>query len=363
MRGLVPALILALCSLHSAFAFEVKEVQGNTSTQALRWNTAAGPIKISLNSKGSDDMPISTIETALRNALNTWQNVPGQSARFEYVGKTSAIANTDDGINTIVWLEKGWPYSSSVAAITRYSYFLSDPPTYADSDILMNGQSYHWGSQPGANNTVSLQQVLTHELGHLLGLSHTGVYGASLYPSLPPSVILTLSPDDKAGLLFLYGAPVGNLQQLNPVMGATYVIGQESSGVPLPVFRWGRGGFSSFAIEFSDTSTFQKKLSFQTGPSATFSMTSTQEKQILGLSPTLTVYWRVLAGSVKTVPRTLHFRRLSGPAGGAGAVLKANAEISTFSPLEVALLPLALICLAVAALLLWRQWKRQPDRG
>lgn len=363
MRGFALALVLVGMSLNVALAFEVKEVQGTTATQVLRWSTAAGPIKISLNVKGSDDLPFVTIETALRKALDTWQQVPGQSARFEYVGKTSAVANTDDGVNTIVWLEKGWPYSSSVAAITRYSYFLSDPPLYADSDVLMNGQSYHWGSQNGANSTVSLQQVLTHELGHLLGLAHTGVYNASLYPSLPSNVILTLSPDDKAGLMFLYGSPVNNLQLVNPVMGATYIVGQESSGVPLPVFRWGRGGFSSFAIEFSDTSSFQKKLSFQKGSSSTFALNSAQEKQVLNLSPTKTVYWRVLAGSVKTAPRILHLKKVTELGDGAFAVLRTDSETSTFSPLEVALLPLALICLTVAAFLLWHQWKRQPGKG
>lgn len=355
-------LVIALLALvPAAQAFEVKEVPGATTQGLLRWSTTSGPIKITLNSKGSADLPITAVEAALQKAMAAWQQVPGQSARFEYAGRSSlAVPNTDDGINSIVWLEKGWPYSSSVAAITRYSYFMGDPPVLADCDILLNGQSFHW-TVDSAGQGVNLQEVLTHELGHVLGLSHTGVYRASMFPSLPPNLNLVLGPDDRAGIQFLYGPDVSDLRLLNPVMGATYVVGAESTGVPLPTFRWGRGNFANFNVEFSDGLSFSKRVIYAAGSNDFLTLTAAQEKQLIALSPGKTLYWRVSTASSKTSPRILHLKTLSEIGSGAMAEMKGDPDQTTFSALEIALLPFALFFLMLAAFLVLRKLNSRPQ--
>src|SRR6185312_4178873 len=49
-----------------------------------------------------------------------------------------------------------------------------------DSDILLN--PYFEFSTDRTANTKDLQGVITHEFGHMLGLNHTNVLGATMYP-------------------------------------------------------------------------------------------------------------------------------------------------------------------------------------
>ena len=74
-----------------------------------------------------------------------WQGVTRQNVRFQYIGTANVQSSSStDGVNSVQWVESGWEYSSHTLAVTKYSYWLHDPPTLADADILMNGQQYRW---------------------------------------------------------------------------------------------------------------------------------------------------------------------------------------------------------------------------
>jgi hypothetical protein len=294
-------------------AFEIKEIDTSGGKRRLKWDTSRGPIRITLNQQGSADLPIETVETALRNAMSQWQNVSGQAVRFEYAGRNAAaVANDVDSINSVVWLESNWPYSPSVAAITRFSFFVSDPPFFADADILLNGQTFRWSLTPGGG-TVHPQQVLIHELGHLLGLAHSSNFSSTMFPSLLPNQNLTLFKDDIEGLRFLYGIPAGDFRQITPLAGAVYNAQAGDGTFPLPVYRWARGPFSNFSIEFSDTPTFQKKFSIPAGANDFFVPNGTQQKRILSLSPAKSIQWRVVSGMTRTPARVIRFRKSTAP--------------------------------------------------
>ncbi len=290
----------------SVHAFEVKEVSLSSGLRLLRWDTTQGPIKITLNSKGSDDLPLPEVENVVRNALNEWQSVAGQSVTFQYVGTSAtAVENGTDLINSIVWIEKGWEYSSSVLGVTKYSYFLDDPPTMADVDIIMNGEDFQWKT---GSTGPHPQQVLMHEFGHLLGFSHSSVLKATLYPFLFSTVKLNLSKDDKSAIKFLYGEPGEDFKTISPIQGSAYAEMMSDQGLPLPVFRWGKGGLSSFTIEFSASKSFDQKKTVSVGQDNFYALTAKQEEKLLKLSPVKNVFWRVTSGNSVTNARVMRFR-------------------------------------------------------
>ena len=64
----------------------------------------------------------------------------------------------------------------------------------------------NWSSNPTASNQVDLESVAVHEIGHNLGLGHSQVQNAIMFPSIPLGTTKrNLGQDDINGLQALYG--------------------------------------------------------------------------------------------------------------------------------------------------------------
>ena len=295
-----------------AGAFELKYAPEISTTAFLRWNVTKGPIHVTLNPAGSDDLLTGDVENAVNRALLTWEKVTRQQVRFQYAGRDSrAVVNSSDYINSIVWEERDWQYGDSTLAVTAYSYYLDDPPEVIDTDIEFNGRDFRWSVNGNTDQSTSdVEQVLMHELGHLLGLAHSSVVNASLYPYVGREVRHKLSLDDRSGVRFLYGQKTADFRSITPVNKATYVEGMSKRGLPLPVFRWSGLNRNDFRLEFSDTPTFAKKISWTVGRENFYQLKPSQEQKLLRLSSVNKIYWRVTSQGETTKVRLLQF----GPA-------------------------------------------------
>lgn len=148
---------------------------------------------------------------------------PGQ------LGYSVGAANQND----IVLLED-WPYESSNLAATLVT-LNARTNLILDADIALNGESAGFvivNGKPGeAETKYDLQNTLTHELGHALGLMHNASDETSvMYPSAAPGEICkrTLGQDDIAALAQLYPAVLEpDPGELAPGVGC--------SSVPAPV--------------------------------------------------------------------------------------------------------------------------------
>ena len=290
-------LLLILLFYSSGFCFEVKTIPTISPTAFLKWDLLRGPVAVSLDQRGSADLKFAQTEQALVSALNVWQNVPGQRVQFQYDGVVSLqSASGTDEINSVQWIESGWDYSSHAIAVTSYSYYLQDPPVLIDADIFMNGQNYKWTAGTADSTTIDAQQTLIHELGHLLGISHTGVTSAQMFPYLSGTTNHKLMRDDKAALRFLYGTPNSTFVPVTPIRRARYAANLSREGLPLPVFRWNDGPDSNYTVEFSNSTTFAKTIRVRTTPYPFYQLTSTMERKMLRRSGNGKIFWRVRSG-------------------------------------------------------------------
>ena len=82
-----------------------------------------------------------------------------------------------------------------------------------DADIVTN-TAYNWTSTDetdGCSNEFFIEGVQVHEIGHGLGLGHSNVSGATMFPSVSAcnNGPATIAPDDAAGIVDLYGGGGG----------------------------------------------------------------------------------------------------------------------------------------------------------
>jgi hypothetical protein len=115
-----------------------------------------------------------------------------------------------DGINLItVAAENGFVFGSSDSP-GRTRLFI-DAGIITEADIAINPNLQF--STDGTFGTYDLEATFTHEIGHLLGLEHSAVAGATMQPrqrkngvyNLPAIAARTLSEDDRLGVRALYG--------------------------------------------------------------------------------------------------------------------------------------------------------------
>jgi uncharacterized protein (TIGR03382 family) len=114
--------------------------------------------------------------------------------------------------NAIVPIDHDWPYDPNAIAVTIITV---NPQTdeILDADIALNTAAHTFAALPDDSSIGGpyddLQNTLTHELGHALGLAHnTTDATVVMYPGAPTGQVSkrVLASDDKAGLAFLYGS-------------------------------------------------------------------------------------------------------------------------------------------------------------
>jgi hypothetical protein len=151
-------------------------------------------------------------DTAAAPALIAWDNV---MARLQYTGNvTSPPVSSGDGVNAIVFSNTvfGQKFGTGTLAVT---YWRSSGSNIVEADVLFNRNqqfdSYRGPLRFGTNGWCigDIRRVLTHELGHALGLDHPDDHGQHV-DAIMNSVVSnreTLSTDDISGAQSMYAAP------------------------------------------------------------------------------------------------------------------------------------------------------------
>jgi MYXO-CTERM domain-containing protein len=172
-----------------------------------KWSTSSIPVAWYLNENGSSDLGMDATEAAVQASFDTWQAVDCCAIAFSYRGPTGQVADVErsDDSNVVSWNETNFTHGASAIAIT--SMWSSGRGTMSESDIECNGQYMSWDTR-GSGGNVDTQSILTHEIGHFLGLGdlYDGAHSSStmygIYSGGTGS--RSLAEDDMAGCRAIY---------------------------------------------------------------------------------------------------------------------------------------------------------------
>lgn len=145
---------------------------GSGNGAFLYWGRTYMPIPYFISS--STFTGSSAFVNAIDLSFKTWRALGNVYLDFVPMGCTSVDSNRNDGINTIVLVKSGWAFDTSAIAVTR-NFYVSGSGGKAglivDTDILLNGVNYEFSSQ-GNPLAHDIQNIVTHEVGHFIGLGH-----------------------------------------------------------------------------------------------------------------------------------------------------------------------------------------------
>ncbi len=174
----------------SAYGSSAAPVPGKPEPQRIRWKGQVIKIAISTSlTRSNPNIKVdSDVIAAIRRSLSAWQNVANIEFQIDFTDKqgVSPSGVAGDGVSLITIASTPENVllfgkdAQTVSAKTRVFY--NRKGFITEADIVLN--PFQQFSTDGAFGTFDLQSTLTHEIGHLLGLKHSGVLGAAMSENL-----------------------------------------------------------------------------------------------------------------------------------------------------------------------------------
>ncbi len=180
---------------------------------AHRW--LRNPIIVSL-STSFDSLPANIkkgtdVRAAAQRALQSWSDVAGiQFLETTTSNEKISPSNDGDGVNLITVSAVNASEFEESDAPARTRVFFDSGGAITEADIALNPAVQF--SDDGTFGTYDLESTFAHEVGHLLGLTHSGVIGATMQPrqakngvyGLPAFTQRSLSATDITAVRALY---------------------------------------------------------------------------------------------------------------------------------------------------------------
>jgi hypothetical protein len=233
--------------------------QVGNSVIGIQWSLGQLPIRYYVTNRDVSGVTAPQLQTATGLAFGTWTAVSDVGLSSQFSGFTAADPFVDDGANVIGFMAR--PEFPTVLGATTFDL---DMVTGAirESDIFLN-TIFPWSvAASGEANRYDVQSVMTHEIGHLLGLGHSAlgeteprpgggrtVLGkrAVMFPIAYPRANIedrTLEADDLAGITDVYGTSQAR-QRLGAISGRVTLNGTGLVGAHVTAFSPSTGALTA----------------------------------------------------------------------------------------------------------------------
>jgi hypothetical protein len=188
-----------------------------TRTESLRWRNF--PVRYFITNTGAPLVTAPQFQAAVTRAFSTWHAVETAQTSSEFVGFVQAPPFVADNASVLGFLNR--PDQDRTLAATTFTVDVTDG-RILESDIFFN-TLFPWAvAESGGTDRFDVESIAVHEIGHLLGLSHSALGETELISGgrrvLAAEAVMfpvafsrgniadrSLKPDDIAGISDLYG--------------------------------------------------------------------------------------------------------------------------------------------------------------
>jgi len=165
------------------------------------------PVPYWIDANLSPDVDDAAVVAAIREGVEAWNDI-GCGVEFAYQGRHDGVpfGSDPDGRNVFYLPGDAWPVEAT-EVVSTWTWVHGDDLT--EVDYAMNGFHYAWTTEVSADlSTLDVRGAAAEGAGHMLGLGHSDVEGATLHPAMvahPEAA--TLAEDDIAGACAVYADP------------------------------------------------------------------------------------------------------------------------------------------------------------
>ena len=167
----------------------------------VAWPDSSFPIRYAIDRRVVQAIPQAA--AMLDQAAKDWSAIPNTNLGFQSLGIVDGATAGKDGRNTVTMAGDLFADQKFIAVTTNW---YDDNGRIIEADTQIDPMAVSGG--------YNVQQLIEHEMGHLLGLDHSAVLSSVMYPYVGTSDAAGLDSDDRVAIASAYA-------KVKPAAGAT----------------------------------------------------------------------------------------------------------------------------------------------
>ncbi|MDP9360638.1 MAG: matrixin family metalloprotease [Acidobacteriota bacterium] len=167
----------------------------------VAWPDTSFPIRYAIDRRVAQAIPQAA--AMLDRAGKDWSAIPDTSLGFQSLGIVDGATAGKDGRNTVSMADDLFADQKFIALTTNW---YDDNGRIIEADMQIDPMAVSGG--------YNVQQLVEHEMGHVLGLDHSAVLSSVMYPYVGTGSSAGLDSDDRVAISTAYA-------KVKPAAGAT----------------------------------------------------------------------------------------------------------------------------------------------